>query len=462
MFFMNKTIAAIATPLGRGAIGIVRMSGPNGLNILKKVWKSAPHPVENFVTHRLYLGNIVDLSTGKAVDQVLAAYMRGPNSYTGEDIIEVSCHGGPKVLQGILDQLISAGARPAEPGEFTKRAFLNGKMDLAQAEAVAQIIDSKSAAAVRLAEEQLEGRLSKEIAALIEKVKKLTAFVEATIDFPEEDTEFIKTADVERQIGDIYFKIERLIKSYNQGRIYRDGVKTVIAGPPNAGKSSLLNALLGSERAIVHHVPGTTRDTIEDEALLGGVSFRFVDTAGVREAEEEVEEIGVAKTKKELTTAEVVLLVLDGNNFVKPDPKFIEELKGVEHVIIVVNKTDLGVTISSEELVDLIGKRPVFEISAKSGRGIERLSEGIVAEVVGKETVAEAEGIVVTARRHFLLLKTSQENLTNARQSVAKKESSEFIAHHLRRALDSLGRIIGAVTTDDILNEIFSSFCIGK
>jgi tRNA modification GTPase len=458
---MNDTIAAIATPLGRGAIGVVRMSGPQALKALAKVWKKGGQPVEKFVTHRLYLGKILDLSTGKPVDQVLASLMKNPNSYTGEDVIEISCHGGAQVLQQILVQLLEAGARPAEPGEFTKRAFLNGKMDLTQAEAVAELIDSKSNISARLAEEQLDGKLSTIIVDLGERLKKLLAFVEATIDFPEEDTEFIRDSDVGRGLVSISDDLDRLIKSYNQGRVYREGVKTVIAGPPNAGKSSLLNALLGIERAIVHHSPGTTRDTIEEGIVLGGVSFRLIDTAGIREAEAEVEEIGVEKSRRELTSAEVVLLVLDGHNFIPPEERFIEELKNVEHVVVVINKKDLGISVVHEELANLFGTRSIFEISAKDGGGIEELCDSLVQEVVGERS-SEDESVVITSGRHFKLLKKCMDNLGGASKAISKRESSEFIAHYLRQGLDSLGQITGEITTDDILNEIFSTFCIGK
>lgn len=457
-----KTIAAIATPIGRGAIGIVRMSGGDVLEILGKLWKSGARSVDKFATHRLYLGNIVDLSTGRPIDKVFACLMRGPDSYTGEDVVEISCHGGAQVLKSILDQVLAAGARMAEPGEFTKRAFLNGKMDLAQAEAVAALIDSKSALSARLAEEQLEGKLSDTIVDLRERLKKLLAFIEAAIDFPEEDIELIKDAGIQGQLAGVRAEVEGLIKSYDQGRVYREGVKTVIAGPPNAGKSSLLNSILGMERAIVHHVPGTTRDTIEEDVLLDGISFRFIDTAGLREAEEEVEEIGVARSKKEVSSAEMVVLVVDGHDFIPVEPRFVDELAAVRHVIIAVNKKDLGISITSEKLKGLFGDRPIVEISAKTGEGVGELCSGLAPEILGRSGLDETTGLMIISRRHFDSLNRVRDNLGHAQDTIKKGESAEFIAVYLRQALDSLGEIIGEVTTDDILDEIFRSFCIGK
>lgn len=458
---MQDTIVAIATPLGMGAIGVIRMSGPKSKDILEKVWKSKGVSVDKIVSHRLYLGNIVRLSTGRPVDKVLISYMKAPNSYTGEDIVEISCHGGTQILRKILAQTLEAGARLAEPGEFTKRAFLNGKMDLVQAEAVASIIDSKTELSAKIAEEQLEGRLSNSIEALREQLKELLVFVEATIDFPEEDISFIKRSDVEMKLGDVLIELKKLLATYDHGRIYREGVKTVIAGPPNAGKSSLLNALLGHERAIVHHIPGTTRDTIEEEALLDDVLFKFVDTAGIREAEAEVEEIGVGRSKKMLSLAEVVLLVIDGHFFEALDPRFIEELARVKHVIVVVNKKDLGVKTPQQFLQDNFPNRTAVEISAKTGAGLVDLKTTLIKEILGG-SLEEMSGVVVASFRHFNLLKEAEASLLLATNSINNNESAEFIAHHLKVGLDALGKIVGAVTSDDILNEIFSNFCIGK
>lgn len=457
-----KTIAAIATPPGRGAIGVVRMSGPEALKILEKVWKSTPHPVEKFVTHRLYLGNIVKLSTGIVIDKVLAALMRAPNSYTGEDVVEISCHGGGVVIKSILSELFNAGAIPAEPGEFTKRAFLNGKLDLIQAEAVAGLIDAKSKTAAKIAEEQLEGKISKEINDVVMRLKSLSAFVEATIDFPEEDTEFIKVGEIEEKTKEIRRRLASLVKSYGKGKIFKEGVKAVIAGPPNAGKSSLLNALLGSERAIVHHVPGTTRDTIEEESLINDIPFRFVDTAGIRQAEEEVEEMGVDRSKKELSQAEVVLLVVDGSDFKGIDSRFRGELEKVEHVIVVVNKSDLGVKIGKKETDSILNKRRSVRISAKEGKGLDELREILVSEMAGEGELAEDETMAITSERHHIQIKEALAGLEEAEKEIKKKESAEFISLYLRKSLEALGRITGEVTTDEILNEIFSKFCIGK
>jgi len=459
---MEETITAIATPPGRGAIGIIRISGSQAKEILGKVWKSGPHPVENFVTHRLYLGNIVDLSTGETVDQVMAVLMQGPHSYTAEDVVEINCHGGPQTIKAILNQIVKSGARLAEPGEFTKRAFLNGKLDLAQAEAVAQLIDARSSRAAKLAEEQLEGKLSKKIRSLQSSLKELTAYVEATIDFPEEDERFIEEGEIGKQLGNLQTTITHLIESYDEGRILREGVKTVIAGPPNAGKSSLLNAILGTERAIVHHIPVTTRDTIEEGVLIRGIPFQMIDTAGIREAEEEVEEIGVGRSRQALTQAEVVIVVLDGHDYRATDDRFVEELKDVKHVVVVINKIDLKEKIDAGEISNRFVGRRIVKVSAKNGDGIEQLLETVADEIVSDHAANEEEDIVITSERHFELLGRSAEALESANEELSKNQSPEFIAIHLKEALGQLGRIVGEVTTDDLLNEIFSKFCIGK
>lgn len=462
MQYHKDTIVAISTPEGRGAIGVIRVSGPDSLKVLGRLWKSRGQTVDKFLTHRIYLGNIADLSTGLVIDQVLASYFKAPASYTGEDIIEVSCHGGTEVLALVLGELVRAGARLAEPGEFTKRAFLNGKMDLAQAEAVAEIIDARSGRALKIAEEHLSGRLSEKIGSAAERLKKLLAFVEATIDFPEEDIEFIKNSDVTNSLESLKDDISALLATYANGRVIRNGVKTVIAGPPNAGKSSLMNALLGFQRAIVHHIPGTTRDTIEEEVVLDGVSFRLVDTAGIREAEEEVEEIGVKRSFSETKTAEAVLLVLDGHDPKQVDESFLKELESVRYVFVVINKKDMALKLDTKALAKKIPGREVFHVSATTGDGIKDLIVGINNAMMGNQTSSEGEGIIVTQLRHFSELSSALRGIESGLASVKAGEAPEFIATNLRSALENLGRITGVITTDDILNEIFSKFCIGK
>lgn len=459
---MKDVIAAIATPVGRGAIGIIRISGLGSLEILGKLWKSRVGPVENFVSHRIYLGKIASLSTGKTIDKVLASYMKAPNSYTGEDIVEISCHGSGVVLKSILDEIISAGARLAEPGEFTKRAFLNGKMDLAQAEGVAALIDSTSKRGAEIAEMHLEGRLSREIRSISDQLSEILAFVEASIDFPEEDIDFIKGSGIENKTKNISDNLDSLIKTFDYGQILSEGIKVVLAGPPNAGKSSLLNAFLGRERAIVHSKPGTTRDTIEEELNLEGITFRFIDTAGIREAEEEVEEIGVEKSRKEAIRAEVLLLVLDGNSYHEISEPFYNEIKDIKHLFVIINKSDLGINLDKTSIETKYHDRPIFFISAAKGEGLQELRKALVKEFSLTKDSVDTESVIITSRRHLQALIMAKENLNKAKASIKKAESSEFAAHHLRRSLDSLGEIIGLVTPTDILNKIFSNFCIGK
>lgn len=454
---MEDVIAAIATPLGRGAIGVVRMSGRGAQEILKRVWKSRGYPVDKFVTHRLYLGNIVDLSTGELIDEVLATLMNAPHSYTGEDVVEISCHGGTVVPVRILNQLIKAGARPAEPGEFTRRAFLNGKMDLAKAEAVAALIDSRSELASKIAIEQIEGRLSRIINGWRGRLKGILARVEAVIDFPEEDIESLENSDFLCEVESIIREMKKTVKTYAAGRAIREGVKVVIAGPPNAGKSLLFNTLLGVDRAIVHHAPGTTRDMIEEEIILDGISFRLVDTAGIREAKAEVEEIGVRRSWEALKSAEMVILVVDGHDYTPVEEGLLDELRGVRHVIVAVNKKDLGITTPFPVRVDW----RLFEVSAKTGEGVEDLTRGMREEILGGD-MAEPDGIIITSGRHLKLIKGAVEGLSNAKAAILGSEPPEFTAHHIRTAADKIGAIVGEVTTEDVLNEIFERFCVGK
>jgi len=457
----RDTIAAIATPLGKGAIGVVRMSGGRSRDILKKVWKSSRHPVDKFKTHRIYLGNIIEQSTGRHIDEVLVLFMAGPNSYTGEDVIEISCHGGIYVTRRILEELLLAGARCAEPGEFTKRAFLNGKLDLVEAEAVVAIIESEGERALRAAMEQLKGGLSKEIDGLIDRTKEVLAILEASIDFPEEeDIRFIDEADVAGRIDRLIGEIELLLDTARFGRLIKDGVKTVIVGPPNAGKSSLLNRLLGFERAIVHHTPGTTRDTIEERMEVDGITIRLIDTAGIREAMNEVEEIGISRSREEASSAEIVIVVLDGHSYIPLEEEFLKGLCKVGSLIVVINKSDLGIKEEvRREVGRLFSGRKILEVSAIKGDGIDDLF-GAIKDEIRRDMDGASEVAVITSERHKNLLTEAVAALKEGRKSLS--EGIEFAAEHVRRVLHHIGEITGAVYNEQVLDEIFGRFCIGK
>ena len=460
----NSTIAAISTSPGIGAIGVIRMSGIHAKEILKKVWISANISVDKFETHRLYYGKI------STIDNVLAVWMKAPHSYTGEDVVEISCHGGTVSTKAVLEAVIEAGARPATPGEFTRRAFLNGKMDLSQAEGVADIINATNERAARLAREQLEGTLSKKVKEIQSKLKETKAFIEATIDFSEGDIGFIKKDGVELNIKDICKCLQNLASTLDEGRMIHDGVRVVIVGRPNVGKSSLLNALLGSERAIVHHAPGTTRDLIEDMVNIGGVTFRLIDTAGIRDSTCEIEQMGIKRTRMRLSEADLAIVIFDATFICDDDFKLLDEI-GDSPKVIVINKIDLlsaGVARRAFEHLPKTGAQRThsdrtpadqIKLSAKTGEGIDILKDHMIRFVSSRSS---SEGVVITNIRHKKAIDRSIEFINSASKAISEGESAEFIAHHIGMAMDSLGEITGEVTTEDILDEIFSKFCIGK
>lgn len=447
---LKDTICAIATPPGMGGIGIVRVSGRNASRVLKKVWRGRVD-VERFESHKMYFGNVAD------IDTALAVIMKRPRSYTGEDVVEISSHGGPAVLEQILDACRTAGARPAEPGEFTKRAFLNGKMDLAQAEAVADLISATSETAAKLARMQLEGRLSGEIGTIIKELTELRAFVEASIDFPEEDVEFIKKEGVETKLAKIQKRISELALTYDEGRILHDGVRVSIVGRPNVGKSSLFNSLVGRERAIVHHVSGTTRDLVTETIKIRGLAFHLTDAAGLRESDHEVERIGIEKARGSISDADIVLLVLDGSQPASGEDLKIYNVLDPQRTIVCINKSDLPRRIEFDAKGFHSGG--VF-FSALSGEGIGPLKEMLFQRSRHKRR--PAEGIIITSARHRAALDKASNAVLNAIKAAKEEGSTEFVAHHLAQAHEFLGEITGEAGGEAVLNEIFSRFCIGK
>lgn len=457
---LNDTIAAISTPLGEGGIGIVRLSGKKAINIADKIFKGK-EKVSNFKSHTLHYGKIVAPHTLEVIDSVLLSVMHAPKTYTREDIVEINAHGGIIPLNRILEVVLSLGARLAEPGEFTKRAFLNGRIDLSQAEAVVDLIRAKTNLSAKFALSQLHGRLYKEISNLRQKTLSLLVELEASIDFYEEDIELVSIDEIFDKLNEIKKKIEELIENAKYGKILQQGVITTIIGRPNVGKSSLLNALVGQPKAIVTHIPGTTRDAIEEMIDIEGIPLKVVDTAGLRHTVDIVEEEGVRRAREALNSADLVIFVMDGSEEITIDDiKIMNELKDKE-AILIINKVDLPQLITINKIKNYIPDKPIIHISATYGIGLNELKKTI-KEIFFAGKILSTDELIITNLRHKEALKSSLKNINTAINAIENNLSFEFIALDLRELLDNLGLIVGKTVTEDILDEIFSKFCIGK
>lgn len=443
----DDTIAAIATPPGQGAISVLRVSGPLAREIAERVFRG-PRPKPRVQT----FGAIVD-GSGNEIDEVLLTVFEKPKSYTGEDTIEISCHGGLLVTQTILERLLEAGARAAEGGEFTQRAFLNGKMDLTQAEAVMDVISAQTTLALRAANEQLGGRLGTQVEELRQAVIGIVAHVEAYIDFPDEDIDPDVGQQLLDRLAEVQSKVERLTATADQGRILREGVRTVIAGVPNVGKSSLLNVLSGFDRAIVSETAGTTRDTIEEVINLGGIPLKLVDTAGIRASEDEIEREGVSRSEKQIENAELVLEVFDVSRPKSENSAPLAIPLGARRVA-VLNKLDLGRNPDWSE-------HDGVAISCIDRSGIDALSERVLSVLQGSDLAWGDHSVAINAR-HRACLSQAAEFLSAAAEKLGFGESPEFAAIELRSALDRIGDVVGKTDVEEILGEIFGQFCIGK
>ena len=459
----GDTIVAVATPPGEGAIAVIRISGPDALEIGDRIFR-ARAPLSAARGYTLHHGTISG-ADGRELDEVLAAVFRAPHSYTGEDLLEISCHGGLFVTGAVLNAALLAGARRADPGEFTRRAYLNGKMDLSRAEAVASLISSRSERAYRASLEQLRGRLAGTVEELKTGLRSLCALLEVDLDFSEEGISVIERTEIDRKITQTKERLERLAETFRTGRIYRDGVSVVIVGPPNAGKSSLFNALLKDSRAIVTPIPGTTRDYLEESLTLEGILFRVTDTAGLRTTQDPIEFEGISRTLMSAETADIVIYVDEpGSDRVQREILIgTLPLTGREQIILVRNKIDL-VTGGSEKLshVDACGKtRPEVSLSALSGVGVHILADQLV-KVVGEYELATHESVCVLSERHAESLLKGAQSLGTALQSLRSGMTNEFVAFDIRESVSALGEITGEITSEEILNSIFSQFCIGK
>ncbi len=457
----RETIAAVSTPLGIGGIGIIRLSGPRAWSIARKLF--IPHrPVSRIKTHHLYLGRILDPATHQSLDEVFLSYMAAPKTYTREDLVEINCHSGSLVLKKILNLVLSQGARLAEPGEFTLRAFLNGRIDLTQAEGVIELLRAQSDQALFQANKLLKGELQKTIVAIQDELLSLLAQLEAAIDFPEEELEIINPQDWKQQLAQqVIQPLEILIQAYEDGQIFREGITLVIVGKPNVGKSSLLNRLLQEERAIVTAVPGTTRDTIEEPLTIQGIPFRLIDTAGIHQAREEVEQAGIARSRQKMNEAHLVLFMLDRSSPLDgKDLDLYEEIKDRPHFILL-NKMDLPAGLKEEELFRTFPDDRRLTLSARTGEGLEDLKKQVVVWFLQDHPLETAPALVPTLRQNIILEKT-REVLLEAYREVSQKVSAEFIAVPVQEALNELGSLVGKTTSEDVLEKIFSRFCVGK
>ena len=446
----DETICALATPPGTGGLGMIRVSGPSAFAVVDAA-TGGGRPCASFAGHTLHRSRITEAG-GSVIDDVLVSVFHAPRSYTGEDVAEISAHGNPLILGQILARLLAGGARPARPGEFTERAFLNGKMDLAQAEAVADLIAAQTAQAQVQARRQSEGKLSRAVQAIRHGVLGVLAQIEATIDFPEEVGE-LDAAACEVALTDAGRQIDDLLATADSGILVREGLSVVLAGRPNVGKSSLLNALLRTDRAIVTPIPGTTRDTLEETISLGGVALRLSDTAGLRETADEIERIGVARTHDSIGRAALVLLVLDAEIGETPEDADLRRALGNRPHLLVWNKWDRAVQAAPPP--------EGVAVSALTGWNLDALEAALFQTVLGG-AISPAESTLVTHARHKQALQASAEQIDAARQSLASGLPADFASIDLRGALSALGMITGETATEDVIAEIFSRFCIGK
>ncbi|HDD0962676.1 TPA: tRNA uridine-5-carboxymethylaminomethyl(34) synthesis GTPase MnmE [Staphylococcus aureus] len=455
------TITSISTPMGEGAIGIVRLSGPQAVEIADKLYKGK-HLLNDVPSHTINYGHIIDPESKEVVEEVMVSVLRAPKTFTREDIIEINCHGGILTINRVLELTMTYGARMAEPGEFTKRAFLNGRIDLSQAEAVMDFIRSKTDRASKVAMNQIEGRLSDLIKKQRQSILEILAQVEVNIDYPEyDDVEDATTEFLLEQSKEIKQEINRLLDTGAQGKIMREGLSTVIVGKPNVGKSSMLNSLIQDNKAIVTEVAGTTRDVLEEYVNVRGVPLRLVDTAGIRETEDIVEKIGVERSRKALSQADLILFVLNNNEALTQEDYTLYEVVKNEDVIVIVNKMDLEQNIDINEVKDMIGDTPLIQTSMLKQEGIDELEIQIRDLFFGGE-VQNQDMTYVSNSRHISLLKQARQTIQDAIDAAESGVPMDMVQIDLTRTWEILGEIIGETASDELIDQLFSQFCLGK
>ena len=456
---MKKTIAAISTPPGTGGIAVIRISGDQALEIGDRIFRGHGK-LSGAASHTIHYGFIVNEQNEK-IDEVLVSVMRAPKTFTTEDTIEINTHGGTMTVQNVLTTVIKAGAVMAEPGEFTKRAFLNGRIDLSQAEAVIDIINSKNELSRKNALSQLEGTLSKEIRAIRQELVHLAARMQVLIDYPDEELEDVTEQEIEQIVSQCAERAGKLLDTADNGKIIKDGIRTAIAGKPNVGKSSLLNSLARADRAIVTDIAGTTRDVIEESVNLNGVPILLTDTAGIRDTDDAVEKIGVERSKKSIQEADLVLVMLDGSELLTDEDRSVLRATHDKKRIIIINKTDLGRPKYTEAVRAKANGDPVLEISALTGSGLEELAEEI-RRIYNFHAMSGNSGAVITNMRHKQALLAAREALYRAADAIQSGMPADIASIDMNEAISALGEITGETVSDDIVNEIFHHFCVGK
>ncbi len=451
-YIPEETVAAIATPPGDGGISIIRISGKESLAVAAKLFTG---PVSSYVSHTAHLGKVKDLEGG-ILDEALLLVMKKPNSFTGEDTVELHCHGGTIVTKKILSEILKAGARAALPGEFSFKAFMNGKIDLTKAEAIQEVISAKNDFAYAAAKEHLQGALSTKVKRFQSKLLDIAAILEAWVDFPEEGLEFASKEEILASLSEIFSTMRLLSLSFSDGKIIHEGLSLCLIGPPNAGKSSLMNALLGKERAIVTEIAGTTRDLLEDNLWLGGLHFKLLDTAGIRETEEKIEKEGIRRSLEAMESADLILLVLDASQKLSEEALSLLKTAIPSKTLLVWNKTDLPHAISETE------QFPYFvKLSALTGTGMSELKEAI-HKIIWKKGPPSKEETILTNMRHKEALDRSMEALDSVITGLQNDLSPEFLSFDMRKALFELGTILGLDISESVLTSIFSKFCVGK
>lgn len=456
------TIAAISTPPGEGAISIVRLSGDQAVEIADRVFQAGNKQLADVSSHTIHYGHIVDPVADKLVDEVMVSVMRAPKTFTRENVVEINCHGGIVVVNQLLQLLLRQGARLAEPGEFTKRAFLNGRVDLSQAEAVMDLIRAKTDKAMNLALNQLDGNLSQLIRALRQEILETLAQVEVNIDYPEyDDVEEMTTRLLLEKATQVKGQIEDLLQTAQQGKILREGLDTAIIGRPNVGKSSLLNHLLREEKAIVTDIAGTTRDVIEEYVNVRGVPLKLVDTAGIRETEDIVERIGVERSRQALAKADLILLVLNQSEPLSSEDEQLIEVTKDSKRIVLLNKMDLPSRLDRDEVRNLVGDSPLFEVSVLNQNGLDRLEQAIADLFFGGQT-ADKDASYVSNTRHIALLDQAAHSLSEVIQGIEMGMPVDLVQIDMTRCWDALGEVVGDSVQDELITQLFSQFCLGK